>query len=105
MALQYTKQQSRPEPVEVFAQPLTMDLAVAHKLAKPVSIWHKIVGPCYALPFYSQEKFPYILAMDAHNQVQLINTSTGNRLSLIRLRCSHKTDIAYDISFTVRSDI
>ena len=53
------------------------------------------------MPFYSRE-FPYILAPDSSNHIQLINTKSGNRLSLIRLRKTHQFDQLSDFTFTIR---
>ena len=68
---------------------------------KEVAAEKKIGGSCYSLPFYS-DQFPYILASDTNDRMQLVNTLTSDRINLIKLRRMHVNDKIYDFSFSVR---
>ena len=98
VAYQFTKSEHAREITEVLdSQSLRLDDKL--KLTT-TGQGCKIGGKSYVMPFYSDD-FPYILAPDDTNHVQLINTRSGHRLSLIRLRKTHQFDALSEFSFTV----
>lgn len=89
---QYAEKPQNSVLTEGLALPtLEADSKEAINLCRPVSLSYRIDGDCHALPFYC-ETFPYVLAPDQYGLVSLINTKTGKRLGLIRLRKMHRFD-------------